>query len=308
MKLRIPKKGWTAIHLAIIAWIAWVLAGAVAFFIGDVLSGSSGMSFTGVPSVSPMARKAAFQPEEDYTALIQRNIFNSAQSALDMSSAGQREFAASYTGGMAVFSAPKTSLGLRLVGTVIDPHGVYRLAAIEAKDTREQKLYKTGDTVLGARIAGILRNKVLLNRGGKLESLDVEFAEGPGGMGRAGARGAMAAGQDVNQISDTEYAVSKRYLDSQMAAMNQLLTEVRAVPNINKEGKTDGFKIFAIKKNSLFDKVGLQNQDVVKRINGIELNSAEKGLELFQALRNETTFNLDLERKTQKTSMRFTVQ
>jgi general secretion pathway protein C len=71
---------------------------------------------------------------------------------------------------------------------------------------------------------------------------------------------------------------------------------------------TDGFKVFAIRKGSLFDKIGLQNNDVVKRINGVELDSAEKGLELFQALKNETTFNVDLMRKSQKTTMRFSVQ
>lgn len=215
----------------------------------------------------------------------------------------------SMLGGGSDLRAPKTSLPLKLVGTVIDPEGKYRLAAIELQDSKEQKLFKMGDQVSGAMISAIFRNKLILNRQGRMESLEVEFGEGAGMGGRGAAMAAKGTpGQDVSQLSDTDYSVSKRYLESQLASMNQLLTDVRAVPNMTKEGATDGFKIFAIRKGSLFDKIGLQNQDVVKRINGIELNSAEKGLELFQALRNETDFNVDLVRNSQKSSMRFSVQ
>jgi general secretion pathway protein C len=225
----------------------------------------------------------------------------------DISQISEADITGSLDGGEGLgASVPRTTLGLKLIGTVIDPFGMYKLAAIEVKETKEQKFYKTQDTVLGAKVAMILRNKVILNRAGKMESLSAEFDDG-GTPGKVAAGGGMM-GQDVSQLSESQYAVSKRYLDSQLASMSQLLTDVRAIPNLDKSGVTDGFKVFAIRKGSLFDKIGMQNNDVVKRINGVELDSAEKGLELFQALKNETTFNVDLMRKSQKTTMRFSVQ
>lgn len=303
MKIRIPKLGFTAIHLVFLGFTAWVMAGAVSSFVVDRIV-SPKPAGGAIPSAdaAPSAK-----PKNVFTGSLGRNIFNSAMGPEDISQISEEDITGALdSGGLMGTSLPKTTLGLRLIGTVIDPLGAYRLAAIEVKETKEQKLYKSGDTALGARVAMILRNRVILSRAGKMESLEAEF-EDAGAAGKT-APGAGMMGQDVSQLSETQYAVSKRYLDSQIASMNQLLTDVRAVPNLGKSGVTDGFKVFAIRKGSLFDKIGLQNNDVVKRINGIELDSAERGLELFQALKNETAFNVDLVRKSQKTTMRFTVQ
>jgi general secretion pathway protein C len=302
MKIRIPRAGFTVIHLVFIGLTAWVMAGVISSFLADRIVSPRPVG-GGVPSASaaPSAR-----PKEIFTGSLGRNIFSSALGSEDISQISEGDMTGALdSGGGLGTSFPKTTLGLKLIGTVIDPLGMYRLAAIEVKETKEQKLYKTQDTVLGAKVAMILRNKVILNRAGKMESLEAEFDDS-GTPGKMAGGGMM--GQDVSQLSESQYAVSKRYLDSQLASMNQLLTDVRAVPNLEKGGATDGFKVFAIRKGSLFDKIGLQNNDVVKRINGIELDSAEKGLELFQVLKNETAFNVDLMRKSQKTTMRFTVQ
>lgn len=303
MKIRIPRTGFTVIHLVFLALTAWVMAGAVSSFIADRLVSSRPVG-VGVPSASaaPVAKA-----KEIFTGSLGRNIFNSALGPEDISQISEEDITGALEGdGGLGASVPKTTLGLKLIGTVIDPLGIYKLAAIEVKETKEQKLYKIQDTVLGAKVAMILRNRVILSRAGKMESLSAEFDEGGAG-GKVAASSGMI-GEDVSKLSESQYAVSKRYLDSQLASMSQLLTDVRAVPNLDKGGVTDGFKVFAIRKGSLFDKIGLQNNDVVKRINGIELDSAEKGLELFQALKNETAFNVDLMRKSQKTTMRFSVQ
>lgn len=303
MKIRIPRAGFTVIHFVLLGLTAWVMAGAASSFIADrlVLSKPSS-AYAPSPSVSPMAKA-----KEIFTGSLGRNIFNSTLGPEDISQISEADIASSIdSSGVIGTSIPKTTLGLKLIGTVIDPLGMYRLAAIEVKETKEQKFYKAQDTVSGAKIAMILRNRVILSRAGKMESLEAEFDDA-GTPGKTLAGGGMT-GQDVSQLSESQYAVSKRYLDSQLASMSQLLTDVRAIPNIGANGVTDGFKVFSIRKGSLFDKIGLQNNDVVKRINGVELDSAEKGLELFQALKNETTFNVDLMRKSQKTTMRFNVQ
>jgi len=303
MKIRIPKAGFAVIHLVFIGLTAWMAAGAVSSFIADRL-----VSSRPVGASAPSASAApVVKAKEIFTGSLRRNIFSSALGPEDISQISEADITGSLDGGEGLgASVPRTTLGLKLIGTVIDPFGMYKLAAIEVKETKEQKFYKTQDTVLGAKVAMILRNKVILNRAGKMESLSAEFDDG-GTPGKVAAGGGMM-GQDVSQLSESQYAVSKRYLDSQLASMSQLLTDVRAIPNLDKSGVTDGFKVFAIRKGSLFDKIGLQNNDVVKRINGVELDSAEKGLELFQALKNETTFNVDLMRKSQKTTMRFSVQ
>lgn len=305
-KLRIPKKGWIIIHLGLLTWAAWIAAGMVNSLIASAVLREP---VSTVPlSVEPSA--VSYQPEPDYSYIIRRNIFNSSQKPEEAVDYARERVSIPVAGDLS-FDAPKTTLDVKLIGTVTDSEGRIRFAAIEIEKTKEQSLYKLNDIVLGARIVKIERNRALLLRDGKTEVLEVDFSKenARGAAGLLKPRVASSAPMaDVSKISESEYAVSQRYLNAQLQNMNRLLTEARAIPNINKDGITDGFKVFSIKKGSIFDKIGFENHDVIKRINGIELDSAEKGLELFQALRNERNFEVDLVRRSQKKSLRFTVQ
>jgi general secretion pathway protein C len=66
--------------------------------------------------------------------------------------------------------------------------------------------------------------------------------------------------------------------------------------------------LYEIGKDSLYDKVGLKNQDVIQRVNGQALNSVETGLDLFNALKNDTHFTLDIIRNKENKTIRVDVQ
>jgi general secretion pathway protein C len=68
------------------------------------------------------------------------------------------------------------------------------------------------------------------------------------------------------------------------------------VPNLTPDNKTDGFKIFQIRPGSIFEKLGLKDQDIIMRVNSQDLDSFEKATGLFTALRNEKTISIDIVR------------
>ena len=74
------------------------------------------------------------------------------------------------------------------------------------------------------------------------------------------------------------------------------MTQIRVVPNFT-DGQADGFKVFAIRPGSLFAKIGLQNGDVLKRVNGIELQGPEQAFEAYQRLKDENSVQIDLSRR-----------
>lgn len=306
-KIRISRKAWYFIHLALIAWVAWIFAGIAGRTAVGIISDKFERPAAGVERTyaAPPLQRA-----RDYSVIVRQNIFNSALAAKYAS--GEIEEAPIGAPSVDVTpDAPRTTLDIKLVGTVLDTSGKYKMAAIESKSGGEQKLYRIGDKVEGATIVSVERYRVGLLHGGAVEILELDFTANGAlapGAGAGAAAASFSRGAQVQRIGEGQYAVSKQYVDAQLANINRLLTEVRAVPNIGKEGKTEGFKIFAIKKGSIFDKIGLENHDVVQRINGVELNSAEKALELFQAFRNETNFEVDLQRKSQKNTLRFTIQ
>ncbi len=302
-KIKIPKKWWTVIHLLLLATTAWVAAGAL-----DKLFANR-IELLAPPAAikKQAARVIPASLNRDYSYILRRNIFNSQKSYEGFESPQSKVLGeqAKIPG----TGVPKTSLKLKLLGTVVDPDEKQAFAVIE-NSAGTQQLYRLSDVVGEAKIVKIERNRTLLNHNGKVEALEVDFALKSSSSPRQSGRGKRNgnASSEVSRISEGEYLVSKQYLTSQMSNMNRLLTQVRAVPNLNKSGAANGFKLFSIKRNSIFAKLGLKNRDVIQRINGVELNSAEKGLELFQALRSETSFEVDLIRNSQKTTLRFNIQ
>ena len=306
-KVRIPKRAWILVHIALLAWVAWIVAGITTGYFGEKMAEATYQpDSTYTYYMSPQDSSSQNQTK-DFTRIMEGNIFNPAQRGVEVYQETDA-FTDPTTGEYQ--NATKTTLPVTLVGTVISHDRRRSIAAIQIKEDNEERIFTENDKLLEAKITKIERNRVYLTRNGKTEVLAIDFDKWKGeskGSGRNSFRGPSLTG-DITETGDGNYAISRRYLNSQLANMNQLITEVRAVPNISKDGTADGFKLFSVKKGSLFDRIGLKNRDVLKRVNGVEIDSAEKGLELFQALRNETDFSVDLERNNSKKSLQFSVQ
>lgn len=77
--------------------------------------------------------------------------------------------------------------------------------------------------------------------------------------------------------------------------LDDVSKQARIVPAF-KDGQPQGFKLFSIRPESLFAKLGLQNGDVLKQINGVSLETPETAMSAFQRLREARHVELDFER------------
>ena len=118
----------------------------------------------------------------------------------------------------------------------------------------------------------------------------------------------MSGSGSVRQMAEGHVVMDRKFFDSQLTKVNDLMTQIRAVPHKSKDGVMQGFKVFQIRRNSLFNKVGLRNHDVVQRINGQQLDSVEKGLDLFTALREEHRFVIDIMRNNSSKTLTIEIQ
>jgi general secretion pathway protein C len=71
--------------------------------------------------------------------------------------------------------------------------------------------------------------------------------------------------------------------------------QARIVPAF-KDGVAQGFKLFSIRPDSIYTKIGIQNGDVIRRINGYDLNSPEKALEIYSKLKEASRIDIEVER------------
>ena len=89
--------------------------------------------------------------------------------------------------------------------------------------------------------------------------------------------------------------------------MNQIMQDARVVPSYQ-NGKSNGFKLFSIKPDSLYSKIGLQNGDVISKINGYEMTSPDKALEIYAKLKDAQSIQVDLKRRGRDMNMNYSVK
>ena len=96
-------------------------------------------------------------------------------------------------------------------------------------------------------------------------------------------------------------------VDSLLGNMAVLSRAARIVPEV-RDGKAAGFRLFSVKSDGPFAKIGLQNGDVIYAINGLEMTSPEKALEIYTKLKSANHLAVALERNGQKITKDYNIR
>ena len=78
----------------------------------------------------------------------------------------------------------------------------------------------------------------------------------------------------------------------------------RIVPQMQ-DGTFEGFKMFAIRTNSLADRCGFMNGDLVHSVAGRSLDSVDTAMEAFNAARDAESFDVELVRRGRPITLHF---
>ena len=239
-----------------------------------------------------------------YGPIAKRNVFNSAYT-------GETEGERNQKAAKSTEPLKKADLNVELIGTVAgSPQNSF--AIIEDNQSRNQELYQVDDMIQGdARVVAISRCKVVVLRGGAEQIIECPEPDEKADKRSAAVRYAGSPAKDdsynVKQVSDSQYVIAEEEVESALGNINQLLTQIRVVPNFQ-DGKADGFKVFAIKPDSIFAKVGLKNGDVIRKVNGQDISSPEKAFGLFQELRNEKNLTVEISRRGRTESISYEIR
>ncbi len=190
-------------------------------------------------------------------------------------------------------SPPSDALPLiALMGTVSGAH--QNFAVIFDTASKKQEIYKVKDDIgNGWHVHKIEKNRVALTKGGREESLEIKFTEA----------GQMQGGGSLKQnVAGNSVKLSPHEVEGAFSDLNKVMTQARVIPNIV-DGKTSGYKIFNIIPDSIYTKIGLLNNDIIERVNGVEINSPDMFYQLFQQIRNENRVALDLKRGEERKSI-----
>ncbi len=206
-------------------------------------------------------------------------------------------------------SAPVQAVNLRLHGTV--EGGVDPLALIEAAG--KVLVYRPGDSLPGgAELLSIERSRVLILQGdGREAELLFDDAKGSDSPTRTASRSSRTrpqsdAGDGIRDLGGNRWEISQAEIDKTRSNLGTVLKQARMEPYVV-NGQTEGFVVRMIRPKSLLANLGMKVGDVVSSVNGVELDSAEKALQIFQQLREAKRLSVDLTRSGEKMSFNYEI-
>ena len=237
------------------------------------------------------AEPAKARAFEDYAPILRDNPFGPPAGELTQLSA-----AASQAGGVA-------AIDITLIGTVA---GTRKFSyAIFADKAGKQEVFAVGDPVFGiGSLKEVRKDSVVIDSAGKpieIELSDVTKVE----LAKAGA----AAGQPgfATRTGELTYTIDQQRVQQAIDNPRQIMTDARLLPNMV-SGKQEGFTINEVKAGGIYSSLGLQNGDILLRINELEISSPEAALQAFTALRGLDRIQLDIMRGGAKMTLSYQIR
>jgi general secretion pathway protein C len=192
----------------------------------------------------------------------------------------------------------------------------WNMAVIRNNDRKTIGAFSEGAQIHGATLLSIADTRVYIDNAGATEFLDLLLP--PKAVPVPPPRPAPPPAQPVDAFSqeldrgikklgERRYEIHRSTLESVLGNLALLSRSARIVPEI-RGGKPAGFRLFAVRPDGPFAKIGLQNGDVIASINGLEMTSPEKALEVYGKLKSASHLDLGLERNGQKVASDYTIR
>lgn len=243
----------------------------------------------------------------DVDAILKRNFFDPEETILTEETpllTEETEGSETVPAGQAV----QTTLPIKLLSTISTGDGQNEYSSCVVTISNKPGTYTIRDkNPFGnsTKIVRILAKRVEFTNSGRLEFVDLEdFAKlvdlnkrpdyGTPAKSAENSTTKDTSDIEVSQEGDT-FQVARADLEKAMEDLPALQKDIRITLNYDAKGKPAGFKILSIRRGSIFEKLGMRRYDILKSVNGQTLD-IQNGFSTFNSLKNETEFELELER------------
>ncbi len=210
---------------------------------------------------------------------------------------------------------PACDGSMRLVGAFVQTRHPDESFAAITDATGQSLLYQVGMSVDDRELIHIAWNQVVLKpRSGSFCSLTMfgdeeqrvataprptvaveappRAAEGtsPEGLDPA----ALEAG--ISQVNDHEFSIDRSLVTNLMTNQAALMRMARVIPH-EEGGRVVGVKLYGIRRSSLLGRLGIQNGDMLRTINGYDMTSPDTALEAYARLQSADRITINLQRR-----------
>ena len=206
-------------------------------------------------------------------------------------------------------AAPATAPAeLLLLGTAV---GSFRetFALVRHSTKQEERVFRLGDMVFDAgRLVEVGKEKafIVINNK-KIELLTPMTPPASASASQPPSPGAPRTPVAVASTGAGSYVIDQRALNSALDNPAQAMSDARLLPS-QKDGKVEGFRASEVKPSGLFAMIGIKNGDVLLRLNDFPMDSPDKALQSFIALKGQNRLKLDIIRDGQPQSFNYDIR
>lgn len=223
---------------------------------------------------------------QDYDIITGRNLF---LSTLKPAGGNQSE------GGL--FDSEDKALDFDLKGTVAC-NSSFGFIVVEERSTHKQKLYRLGDKIRSDKLIKITRNTATFNNGVRDTTLKIkETMEGSLMPNSPGAKGA----------SSRNVTLDRRAVNENLGNLNSLMNQAVLRPSLYK-GVQEGYLVSNIVPNSIYEKAGLQNGDIIIDINNNKLQNAGEVMQVMNSMQSGNNMSLNIKRRGRNETINYTFE
>lgn len=272
-----------------------LLVTVTAFFTARIVNSALGLRLDGsspLPGArsakSTRATRTAVDSRPDHSIILSRNLFGLEQAA-NLLQPGADD------------SAPAMSVtGFSLRGTA-GTTGGDGFAVFENPEGK-QDVFSVGEKIFdGPLLISVSRRKAVVETSTGL--LTVEITE-PEPRSRSEAEQVNGS---IRRIGADRFLVARSEIENSLDNLTQTITQVRATPFLQ-NGKAIGFRLFNVRKGSIFERMGIKNGDVVREVNGTVIDSPAAASGLLDVIRTAENLELRLLRQGKPVSLSYTVR
>lgn len=246
--------------------------------------------------------------KSDYDTIAQRNIFNSDGKIPPAMSASKDQGEEVQENAPAVPSR----LPVKLLGTLVHGNPKRSIATINVSGKSKTGAYKVDGDLEGlATITKIERRKVTFRNknNGRLEYIEIPV-DTKISFGMKTPVKETGDKKLVSKMGEFEFSLKRSDVEKYTSNLSGILNQARMVPNRppGSGGAVEGFRFTSIKPGSVFEKLGFKPNDVIRGVNGEDVNSPTKAMEMFNLLKNSNDLRLTVERNGSEEEFRYSIE
>lgn len=285
-KLKIPLIDWEKLYRKSFLYnsIAAVICG---YFVADLLV--AGLTPWFPPTEAPRPRMNMPSDKRDFSAYSaailphgKPNLFNEHGLVPDNDEGG----------GGGDGPPVKTSLPLTLLGVILIEDGKKSVASIEDKGSNQVVAVRENEPInRDAMVEKIFEDRVIFfnqNSGRR------EFVELPRDLILASRKAApVKAAGGIQKIDENHIQLDRKVIDDLTKDMATVLQDARCVPELE-GGRPVGFRCFQITPGSIYDKLGLQENDIICGFDGENMTDPTKIFAKLNTLKDPSTRSMQI--------------